>query len=114
MGIIAESWLLDERVQLKVHRLSGAHRLAGALSLGVPKLGEALMFRNCRSVHGWFMGACLDVVFVDSGGRVLRTADLAPWRIKTCARASHCLELAAGECSRLGIATGSILKNISK
>jgi hypothetical protein len=112
MGIIAESWLLDERVQLKVHRLSGAHRLAGALALGVPRRGEALMFLNCRSVHGWFIRERLDVVFVDAGGRVLRATELTPWRVRTCARASHCLEFAQGECTRLGITTGSILKNI--
>ena len=113
MGIIAETWLVDERVQLKVHRLTGRHRLIGAITIGVPAPGEALMFCDCRSLHGWLMRASLDVAFLDAEGLVLRVTKLQPWRVRSCRSAEHALELADGEALRLGIAPGTSLKNIS-
>jgi Uncharacterized ACR, COG1430 len=114
MGIIAETWSLDEGVQLNVHRLTGRHRLSGAIAIGAPRVGEALLFRNCRSLHGWFMGGALDVVFVDHVGRALLVAELAPWCLLSCRHAAHAFELAPGECARLQIAPGARLKIISK
>ena len=100
-------------MQLKVHRLTGRHRLTGAIALGVPGAGEALMFRDCRSLHGWFMRGPLDVVFVDRDGIVLRVTNLRPWRARFVLSGAHALELAPGEAERLNIVPGAVLKNIS-
>jgi uncharacterized membrane protein (UPF0127 family) len=113
VGIIAETWAVDQSVQLKVHRLSGRHRLTGAITLGVPRQGEAFLFRDCRSLHGWFMRASLDVAFVGEDGRVLRVAELRPWRAHSCRGAAHAFEFARGDCAALGIVRGATLKNIS-
>jgi hypothetical protein len=113
MGIIAETWMVDQRVQLKVQRLTGRHRLAGAILLGAPERGTALMFRDCRSLHGWFMRGALEAVFLDRDGRVLRVAPLRPWGARMCLSATHCLELSPGECARLGIAAAGRLEKIS-
>jgi len=43
---------------------------------------DALILPRCRSIHTWFMGQCLDIVFVDEARRVLGVeARVTPWRI---------------------------------
>lgn len=49
----------------------------------------------------------IDVVFLDSQMKVVATTTrLRPWRIAATRRAHSVLELAAGECARLGIQVG--------
>ena len=46
------------------------------------KPNYALMFRNCSSVHTFFMRFNLDIVFLDKGGNIVKIkADIKPWRI---------------------------------
>ncbi|HEV7915022.1 MAG TPA: DUF192 domain-containing protein [Albitalea sp.] len=96
---------------LVVYRASGFwSRLAGLL--GRPELhkGEALYLMPCASVHTWFMPYCIDVVFVDSDGLVLRVvSDLEPWRSAWCKGAHAALELRAGQAAQFGIAPGRLL-----
>jgi uncharacterized membrane protein (UPF0127 family) len=55
----------------------------------------------------WFMRFAIDAVFLDAEGRVLRVAaDLRPWRLAACRGAKAVVELAAGECARVGLAPG--------
>ncbi len=91
---------------MRVLWATGPRRVTGLIGRAPQELGEALLFTRCRSVHGMFMSRRIDVVFLDSGMRVLRTARLRPWRIAFCKRAAHVLELRDGGCRRLGLAAG--------
>jgi uncharacterized protein len=55
----------------------------------------------------WFMRFAIDAVFLDADGRVLRiAADLRPWRMAGCRGSKAVVELAAGECARVGLREG--------
>jgi uncharacterized membrane protein (UPF0127 family) len=56
----------------------------------------ALLFPRCRSVHTFGMRFAIDVFFLDSDGRVVRT-ELAvpPRRVLVCRGAAAVLEVAA-------------------
>lgn len=64
-----------------------AQRMRGLIGHGADWLAcdEALCFPCCRSVHTFFMRACIDVAFIDARGYVLRSIEcLAPGRIVSC------------------------------
>ncbi len=43
---------------------------------------DAMIFPRCRSIHTFFMGQALDVIFLDASGRVLGVhPGVRPWRI---------------------------------
>jgi uncharacterized membrane protein (UPF0127 family) len=109
MGIIAEQWTSDERVQLSVQRASGLARLSGLIRKRVPAEREAFLLPRCRSVHTVGMQHAIDVVFVDRDQRVCRVATVAPRRLVFCRTAVNTFELRAGEAGRLAIGTGSKL-----
>jgi uncharacterized protein len=89
---------------------SFAARLRGLLGRrGLPQ-GEGLLFPRTRSVHTHFMRFPIDVVFLDEDSRVVSVAPgLPPWRVASAKAASSALELAAGECARIGVAVGDVL-----
>lgn len=109
MGIIAEQWLIDQRVHLTVHRATGLRRLTGLIGRAELPNGVALGFPRCQSVHTCLMRRPIDIVFVDVAGYVLAARKLAPWRFASYHRAAYVLELRAGESSRLGIVPGAQL-----
>ena len=72
--------------------------------------GHGLLIRPTWSVHTAFMRFAIDVVFLDAELTVLKLArNLRPWRAASRLRAHSVLELAAGECDRLGIGVGDRL-----
>ena len=80
--------------------------------MGAPSLpsGTGLLFRRSRSVHTHFMRFPIDVVFLDGENRIVSIVDsLRPWRGAASRRARSVLELAAGECERLGLSEGETL-----
>ena len=85
-------------------------RLRGLLGATELPAGTGLLFPRTRSVHTHFMRFPIDVVFLDDGGRVVAVRRaLPPWRFAAAKAASSTLELAAGECARLGLAEGDVL-----
>ena len=58
---------------------------------------DALVFERCDSIHMFFMHMPLDVLFLDTEGRVrgLRNG-LRPWRLAICPGAKTTIELPAG------------------
>jgi len=80
--------------------------------MGVADLpaGQGMLFPGTSSVHTHFMRFPIDVVFLDDGRRIvgIRPA-LRPWRMASAKGACSVLELAAGECERLGLAEGDAL-----
>ena len=82
-------------------------RMKGLLGRAGLKRGEGILLRPASSIHMWFMRFAIDAVFLDRENRVLRVAErLGPWRLAGCRGAKAVLELAAGECERVGLAPG--------
>jgi uncharacterized protein len=85
-------------------------RFRGLMGASQLPPGSGLLLPRTRSVHTHFMRFAIDVVFLDSDQRiVVVTAALRPWRVAAAKRAESVLELAAGECERLGLAEGQVL-----
>ena len=85
-------------------------RLRGLLGRGHLDRGEGILLRPAPAIHTCFMRFPIDAVFVDRGMRVVAISErLRPWRIARARGAHSVVELAAGECSRLGIASGDRL-----
>lgn len=61
---------------------SFAGRLVGLLGKPGLKAGQALLLRNCRSVHSWGMRFSIDVVFLADDGTVAEIhRGVRPWRL---------------------------------
>jgi uncharacterized protein len=85
-------------------------RFLGLMGTAALPDGEGLLFPRTRSVHTHFMRFPIDVVFLDDELRVVAIrAALRPWRMAAAKQARSVLELAAGECERLGLAEGEVL-----
>ena len=86
-------------------------RLRGLLARPRLGSGEGLLLLKCGSVHTMGMEYPIDVAFLDSQGRVVRSlARLGPWRVGLGGeRAVHALELPAGRLDETGIMPGDCL-----
>jgi uncharacterized membrane protein (UPF0127 family) len=86
-------------------------RLRGLLGRHELPPGEGLLIRPTWSVHMFFMRFAIDAVFLDADHAVVHIApDLKPWRMASRRGAKAVLEVAAGECARLGISVGDHLE----
>jgi uncharacterized membrane protein (UPF0127 family) len=93
----------------RVARSFGA-RFLGLMGRNSLPPGRGLLFPGASSVHTHFMRFPIDVVFLDDERRVVAVSRaLRPWRFAREAGADAVLELAAGECERLGVAEGDRL-----
>jgi uncharacterized protein len=78
-------------VPLATTRLS---RLLGLALLSRERAGPGLLIPRCRSVHTLGMLFHLDLLFLDSGGRVIELRrDVPPGRVIRCREAAAVLEL---------------------
>jgi uncharacterized membrane protein (UPF0127 family) len=82
-------------------------RMRGLLGRRSLPAGEGLLIRPAPSVHTFFMRFPIDVVFLSRSGEVLKvSADVGPWRARSCRGAYAVLELTAGEAESRGVAVG--------
>lgn len=56
-------------------------RAVGLLFTDKLKAGEGLYISPCRSIHTFFMRYPIDVLFVDSHGKVLSQRSYHPWSV---------------------------------
>jgi uncharacterized membrane protein (UPF0127 family) len=64
-------------------------RLVGLLGRSALKPGEALLIEPCSSVHTAFMRFTIDVVYIDKGGKVVKTSpNMRPFRVGGVFKAS--------------------------
>ena len=85
-------------------------RMRGLLGRRSLPPGEGLLLRPAGSIHTAFMRFPIDAVFLDRDQRVVRLVrSLPPWRSAAARGARSVLELAAGECDRVGLAVGERL-----
>jgi uncharacterized membrane protein (UPF0127 family) len=66
---------------------------------------DALIIPRCSSIHTWFMGMALDLLFLDASGRVLRVEpDVPPWRVLWGPRGTRTVvELPSSTLRKVGI-----------
>ena len=85
-------------------------RLRGLLGRKDLPRGEGLLIKPTWSIHTGFMRFAIDAVFLDEELKVLDVRrEIKPWRAAARFRAKSVLELAAGECERVGIRLGDRL-----
>lgn len=86
-------------------------RMRGLLGRRDLSAEEGILLRPTGAIHTHFMRFPIDVVFLDSEGRVveLRVA-VGPWRMARRRGAQAVLEMRAGEARRRGIAIGDMLQ----
>ena len=85
-------------------------RMRGLLGRSGLSEGEGILLRPAGSIHTFFMRFAIDVVFLDRDLVVLGIEpSLAPWRTAGRRGAKSVVELASGECERLGIQVGDNL-----
>ena len=82
-------------------------RLRGVIGWKRLRPGEGMLLRPTFSIHTAFVRFSIDAVFLDHDMTVISIARrMKPWRLAGSRRANAVLELAAGECERLGIMPG--------
>ena len=85
-------------------------RLRGVIGWKGLRRGEGMLIKPTFSIHTAFVRFPLDAVFLDREMNVVSiTRDLKPWRLAGARKAKSVLELAAGECERLGLEPGDRL-----
>ena len=94
--------------------ISFASRFCGLMGVAQLPPGSGLLLPGTRSVHTHFMRFPIDVVFLDSELRIVSIVQaLRPWRMARAKAAKSVLELAAGNCERLELAEGDILREVA-
>jgi uncharacterized membrane protein (UPF0127 family) len=106
--------LVDEKGQLVCdvcHLANRPHtRMRGVIGKKDLRRGEGVLLRPTFSIHTAFVRFPIDAVFLDTELTVLSVAqELKPWRLAGMRKARAVLELAAGECRRLGVKPGDRL-----
>jgi uncharacterized protein len=93
---------------------SFASRFLGLMGAARLPPGSGLLLPRTSSVHTHFMRFPIDVVFLDSEWRIVSLVPaLRPWRLAAAKMAASVLELADGECERLGLAEGDVLREVA-
>ena len=68
--------------------------------------GQGMLFKNCSSVHCFFMHFPIDVVYLTQDMKVLYVETIKPWHIGSFVKkAKHVLELPAGSVQGLSAGT---------
>ena len=88
-------------------------RFRGLMGVAHLPPGSGLLLPGTSSVHTHFMRFPIDVVFLDSELRIVSFVTLQPWQLTAAKTAASVLELAAGECTRLGLAEGDVLSEVA-
>lgn len=102
-AVIADTVIVAESFRDRLFGLIGHSRLE-------PRSG--MLFRNCNSIHMWFMRFSIDVVFLGKEDRVSSVhRSVRAWRLLPLNdfKAQHCLELPEGTIDRCAIQAGDQL-----
>jgi uncharacterized membrane protein (UPF0127 family) len=100
----ADETIVCERCRIARSALARGRGLLGRKEL---PSSEGLLIPRTRAVHTHFMRFPIDVVFLDEAHVVVRVVPgLPPWRAASHRGARSVLELAAGECERVGLVEG--------
>lgn len=73
-------------------------RFRGMMGKKFDEKMDCMVFPACSSIHMFFMGTALDVIFLDKEKKVVKKITAKPWRIYWGGRGTDCvLELPAGK-----------------
>ncbi|MCK4283872.1 MAG: DUF192 domain-containing protein [Candidatus Brocadiae bacterium] len=73
--------------------------------------GQGLLLPDCRSIHMFFMGFPIDLVYLDGENRVVKIVPgIKPWRVSLCTSARSVLEMPAGRAEEARLAVGDELR----
>ncbi|MEO0442414.1 MAG: DUF192 domain-containing protein [Pseudomonadota bacterium] len=82
-------------------------RMKGLLGTAALTIDQGMWLSACNSIHTFFMGYDLDIVYLDGDQKICRlVSTIKPWRVDFCLRARSVLEIRSGEIDRLGLALG--------
>lgn len=99
----------DSSVRVSITE-SARERMRGLLGRDSLAGNEALLLRDCRSVHTFGMRFPIDIVFLDRHNRVVAIRHaVRRCRVHLSLRAMHTLEMAAGMARLHRIKVGSLL-----
>ena len=85
-------------------------RMRGVIGMRELRKGEGVLLRPTFSIHTAFVRFPIDAVFLDNEMTVVSVHhEMKPWRLAAARKARAVLELAAGECRRLGVRPGDRL-----
>jgi hypothetical protein len=91
---LTRSTVLAESLQVADTGRTRRKGLLGRLSFSP---GEGLWIIPCESVHTFFMGFAIDLVYLDRQKRIKRLrTEVRPWRLSACLSAHSVLELPSG------------------
>jgi hypothetical protein len=106
--------IFKEKKQIlgSVHPATGfIERFIGLLGKKSIPPGYAMYFPDCNSIHTYFMKMPIDVIMLDSGGKIVFVREnMAPWKTAVCLKAKTTLEMKAGEIRRMGLKVEDQLK----
>ena len=104
----ARNTTLGEAIEVAA---TSAQRVRGLLGRECLEDGHGLLFKNCASLHTFFMTFPIDIVYADRQGRVLKVASgVKPFKlIAAPMRAFFALELPEGAIERSGTQAGDTL-----
>ena len=95
------------------YAISPWRRFAGLMGRRALPEGFGLYFPHCSSIHTCFMRFTIDIIYIDSGWKVMKTVQrMKPWRLSFCPGASGVIETAAGCIAANGIVTGTELQPV--
>lgn len=82
-------------------------RLRGLFACAPLMQSQGLVINPCSSIHTFFMGYAIDVVFVDKSNTIVQIASsVVPWRGRFCFRAHYVVELAMGAAVQMNLKQG--------
>ncbi|NPA91034.1 MAG: DUF192 domain-containing protein [Chloroflexi bacterium] len=86
-------------------------RLRGLIATPPLEPGEGLLLLPSRGIHSWFMSYPIDVLYLDSQGRVVDVEEhVSPWRVgRPRWRAHMVLEVPAGMVRATNTQVGDVL-----
>ena len=88
-------------------------RAVGLLGKSLLNDRHGLLIVPCHSIHTYFMRFAIDVVFLDTTGKITCIVEhVQPWRLAQ-AKAYSCLELNAGNAARLQLKVGQSLPQLA-
>jgi uncharacterized protein len=104
---LTRSTVLAESLQVADTGRTRRKGLLGRLSLFS---GEGLWIIPCESVHTFFMGFAIDLVYLDREKRIRKLrSDVVPWRLSACLSAHSVLELPSGTIRAARTELGDVL-----
>ena len=90
---------------------TAAQRVRGLLGKECLEDGHGLLFKNCASLHTFFMTFPIDIIYADRKGKVLKVAPrVKPFKlIAAPMRAFYAIELPEGAIERSNTLAGDML-----